>query len=89
VNHNEETFRDLRVALDGNEYRGCKFIKCVLVYSGGTPPVLVDNLMTHCRWEFEGAAIRTVSFMAAIYRGAGEGGRKLIEDAFASIRSGK
>ena len=61
MRHNEETIRDTRVALDGNEYCGCKFVRCTMVYAGGTPPTMVDCLFTQSSWEFDGAAARTIA----------------------------
>jgi len=40
------------------------------------------------RWAFSGTAQRTVRFMADLYQAGGDA-RKLIEDIFDNIRSGK
>jgi len=88
MKHDEDTFRDTRVAVDGHEYRGCKFIRCTIVYSGGAPPQFVDCLFQGSTWAFEDAASRTIAFMTALYHGMGEGGRALIEQTFEAIRRG-
>ena len=82
----DKVFRDEKVFLDGNAYRGCKFIGCALVYNGGKPPTMVDCLFDNVKWEFDGAAGRTIQFMSALYHGMDQGGVNLIERTFENIR---
>ena len=37
-------------------------------------------------WTFEGSAALTLEFLRGLYHGAGEGGKKLIENTFEMIR---
>jgi hypothetical protein len=39
-------------------------------------------------WSFSGPAANTVNFLRALYHGAGEGGKKLVEDTLQNIRKG-
>lgn len=86
--YEDTTFESQRVDLDGNEYERCTFRSCELVYSGGVPPVLVDNTMSGCQWQFDGAAGRTIAFMQALYHGGGEGARRLVEETIENMMRG-
>jgi hypothetical protein len=66
------TFRGTTEALDGNNYHGCEFRGCTLVYRGGAPPELVQCHFADCRWVFAEAAGRTVALLQAL-RGGGLG----------------
>lgn len=83
----EETFTDETVELDGADFVGCTFEGCELVYRGGEIPRRVEgNTFRDCRWRFEGAAGRTVRFMAALYRGLDDLGEQIVERTFDEIR---
>lgn len=85
----EETFEDETIELDGAELIGCTFRGCELVYRGGDLPRRVErNTFRECRWRFEGAAGRTVRFMAALYRGLDDVGEEIVERTFDHIRGG-
>jgi hypothetical protein len=81
-----QTFEDQTVRLDGNQYSQCKFRRCVLQYGGSEIPELENCEFHECSWSFTEAAARTVQFMTALYHGAGQGGRELIEQTFENIR---
>lgn len=81
-------FENQVVQLDGNQYIRCTFQGCTLQYGGSEIPTLKDNEFNRCKWEFTDAAERTIKFMIGLYRGAGEGGRELIEQTFKNIRRG-
>ena len=76
------TFENQRVDLDDNKFVGCDFRRCDLVYSGGRPPVLIQNNIAHCQFKWEGAAQRTLAFLNALYK-ADKG---VVEDIISSIR---
>jgi hypothetical protein len=80
------TFEGVDVVLDGNEYVGCVFRRCTLVFSGSAGVALQNNRIEDCSWRFDGAAQRTLAFMSALYQG---GAIDLIEKTFDTIRSGK
>jgi hypothetical protein len=78
------TFANQRVELDNNEFIGCKFEECDLLYGGGTPPALVNCSFGRFRVSFKGAAADTLSFITALYHG---GFKPVIEATFDNIRS--
>jgi hypothetical protein len=86
TSYENSTFSNMTVDLDGVSFRNCVFQGCALRYSGGEPPTMVDCNFYRSRFEFAGAASDTLSFMRAIYHGMGDGGKKLIEGTFASIK---
>jgi hypothetical protein len=61
-----QTFTGQRVYTDGNTYVDCDMRGCALVYGGGEPPKLTGCNLQDVHLEFDGAALRTVSFMGAI-----------------------
>lgn len=81
--HEKVTFIDQQVLLDGNGYDGCKFERCELLFSGGTPPTLANSSFIDCSWTFDGPAERTLRLLAAMYGG---GFQELIERTFDNIR---
>lgn len=86
--HVDETFGDgQRVPLDGDEFIRCRFNDCLLVFTGEGPIVMDGNVFGPAvKWTFDGPAARTLQFLAALYHGAGDGGRGLVEETFATIR---
>jgi hypothetical protein len=82
----DATFDGATENIDGKKYMRCTFTNCVLVFSGTAPVGLVDCVFKASRWEFAGAAATTLSFLRALYHGVGEGGQKLVEGTFESIR---
>jgi uncharacterized protein YjbI with pentapeptide repeats len=83
------TFDKTTVQLDGNNFTRCTFNQCDLVYSGLAPVNMSNVSFNDCTWRFDGPAAMTLSFMLALYHGAGEGGRQLIEATFDSLRRGQ
>lgn len=79
------TFRGEEVLLDGNEFEGCVFESCVIVYGGGAEVTLANNTFDQCDWRFVDAAERTLRMLHALYHG---GGKELIEATFENIRRG-
>jgi hypothetical protein len=82
------TFRKERVRLDFNEFKNCAFHDCEMVYGGYGPVSMSDCEFGNVKWVFVDAAANTVQFMAGMYRGAGEGGRRLIEQTIEDIKRG-
>lgn len=75
-----------RVQLDGNQFVDCHFEGVSLVFAGTAPVHFNGCHFVNVRWEFDGPAVLTLSFLAALYRGLGEGGRHLVEQIFEEIR---
>jgi hypothetical protein len=79
------TFENATEVLDGNEYKACEFHNCRLVYRGGALPGIAHCNFNKCRWDFEDAAGRTITFMRGLYHGMGPAGKQLIEETFGNI----
>ena len=77
------TFKGNAITLDGNEYFGCKFDGCQLIFCG-TQGVTLENCNFGTNaWVFDGPAARTLAFMTAMHSG---GAQSLIEATFENIR---
>lgn len=77
------------VHMDFNEFLSCEFADCNLIYHGYGPIGMEGCSFTNVRWSFSDAAANTLSFMASLYAGAGEGGRRLIDSTFEDIKAGR
>ena len=87
--YKNRTFENKLIQLDGNQYINCTFQDCTLQYGGFGDVKLEGCQFNKCSWSFTDAAARTVQFMSALYYGAGEGGKDLIEKTFENIREGR
>jgi len=74
--------------LDGNEYQGCTFIQCHLIFGATGSVGLHSCTFVECSWSFDGPALGTILFLQAIYQGLGEQGMELVDSIFSSIRHG-
>ena len=81
--HVKQSFIDRSLVVDGNEYIECSFLRCELIFAGGTIPTLDGNDFDSCLWKFDGPAARAVLFMGALYSG---GWQALIDATFDGIR---
>jgi len=77
------------IHMDFNQFVDCGFEDCNLVYHGYGNIGMESCSFKNVRWSFSDAAAKTLSFMGALYSGAGEGGKQLIDLTFANIRAGK
>lgn len=82
-------FLNESIHLDFNDLVNCTFTDCTLIYHGFGPVGMVGCSFNNVKWSFFDAATNTISFLAGLYAGAGEGGRKLVESMFEDIRTGK
>ena len=83
----DSKFSGGKISLDGNEFTRCRFEDVTLVFSAKAPVSLIDcTFGNNVAWAFEGPAALTLAFMNALYHGAGEGGKQLVEKAFENIR---
>ncbi len=78
--YNHET-----VVLDGEEFDGCEFRDCRLVYSGGKAPKFGDCRFYDCDWRFEGAAGETLKHMKAVWNA---GGKQVVQALIKEITGG-
>lgn len=79
----EKNFVNETLPLDGNTFERCKFTNCILDYSGGKPPVMINCNLTGTSFSFSDQASDTIAFMTAMYHG---GFKKVIEDTYEQIR---
>lgn len=82
-----QTFENDNIVVDGNHYNDCKFDNCSLVFRGGQIPQITGCGFDNCRWQFEDSAQRTMTFLKALYHGAGEGGKELVESTFSELKT--
>ena len=68
---NSNTFVGQRIQVDGHKFNGNRFENCVLVYEGGSLS-FNNNTLDNVRWEFEGAAARTIGLLSSFYQSGGE-----------------
>jgi uncharacterized protein YjbI with pentapeptide repeats len=73
------------VVLDGQVFNACDFRNCRLVYKGSETVTMERCNISDCRFDFEDAALRTVTFMQALYHSS-PAGQKFIDNLF-NIRS--
>ena len=86
MRYEKAEFLDSRIELDENEFVDCKFLRCRLVYAGGTPPVLSGCSFTNTGFDFDGAATRTIAFLRGLYHG---GIRPPVDGVIESIKTQK
>jgi hypothetical protein len=84
--YRDQTFTNERVELSGNNFHGCTFNHCELVYRGDISPTFKDNQFIDSVFLFTDAAIRTIYFLSNMYH-AGPGGREVVEKTFEDIRN--
>jgi hypothetical protein len=86
MRYDNKSFFGERVVIDGNEYHGCTFSRCQLVYRGEEAFVIVDCLFQNPQWILDGPAANTLKFLMAAYHKMGEQGTRLVEETFNNIR---
>jgi len=64
--YEKQSFTNQEVVLDGNQYIGCVFNRCVLVFSGGGLPVLERCTFNSTRIRLDGAAQETLSYLGIL-----------------------
>jgi hypothetical protein len=62
----DKTFENERVLLDGFTYEGCTFLRCRLVYSGGSVHTPGSKFSPGCTVELWDAAARTASLLQGL-----------------------
>ena len=74
------------VILDGQVIHDTEFVHCLLVYRGGTVPLLRNNEFRECTFNFEGSARTTLDFLKSIASGTGDGsGQKFVLEVLLGI----
>lgn len=82
-----KTFTEEHIIIDNKRFVNCTFNNCDFVYRGAPTGFFSNcNFNSIKSWEFEGEAKNTVEFIAMTYHNIGEGGKKMMENLFESIR---
>lgn len=85
----DTVFQNELIFVDGNAYRGCKFLECHLSFGGTAAVDFDDCLFRQCNWNFEGAALTTLGFLSALARGARKDSDfDLFDELVAALRHG-
>jgi hypothetical protein len=63
-----QIFTDEPVEIDGNSFFNCKFIRCTLVYSGGSASTFDTCIFDDPKLSFIGPAGNTMAFMESLMR---------------------
>ena len=59
------------IVLDGRILRDTEFVGCLLIYKGGSVPILRNNVFSGCTFNFENGARNTIDFLRSMIHGAG------------------
>ncbi len=81
--HENETFENTTVELDGETFVNCTFKNVTLAYSGGAPPHLDACNFDDFTFDFRGAASNTAIFMRALSETTG--GDEVIRKNFPAL----
>lgn len=68
AHHQGELFRNATVRVDGETYEGCTFDHCQVVFAGTGAFQASHCTFNACVFSFDGPALQTLRFMAAMYR---------------------
>lgn len=83
MQYKDQTFENMDIILDNNEYIGCIFKSCNLHYAGGNSISLENCALEHCRFTLDGCAANTIGTLSAFYK---MGFRKQIDFIIDDIR---
>ena len=86
MKYRNETFSGKKIDLDFNQFVGCQFENCEFIYHGAGRVEMSGCKFTNVTWKFSDCAANTLSFMRAMYHGAGEGGRELVDRVFENLK---
>jgi hypothetical protein len=79
-----QPFSNRTVELDGNEYDGCDFQNCTMIYRGGEIPSFTNCSFGSPNFIFEDSAQNVLVFLQLLYHG---GFQSFIEATFDNIRA--
>jgi hypothetical protein len=78
-----EVLENQTLILDGNEFVHCELRHCTLIYKAQDAVKLEHCHLVGCRWQFEDAALRTVTLLKGLYL-SGQHGKEVVEKIFRS-----
>ena len=64
-----QTFTNQELVVDGNIYKSCRFVSCLVIYQGGATPTFDDCTFTGLRIQLEEGAAQTVKYLTGLYHG--------------------
>ncbi len=79
--HRKQHFENQTLILDGNEFIECEIRRCNLIYKGREAVKLEHCQIAGCTWQFEDAALRTVTLLKGLYQ-KGPVGKEIVEAIF-------
>lgn len=88
MRYQDDVIKGKWLLLDGNEFVRVKFIDCDLVFAGNGPVSFDACNFLDCRWSFEGPALETLNYLAALYNGLGEAGQRLFNELVENLKAG-
>lgn len=88
MRYDNKTFFNETIDLDGNEFYGCTFSHCMIVFYGRESMALHDCLFVEPQWTIGDPAAMTMKFLAAMYHSV-DGGRAFVEKVFERIRQNR
>ena len=86
MRHQNKKFSGKTIDLDFNEFVGCQFADCEFIYHGAGRVEMSGCEFTNVTWKFSDGAANTLSFMRAMYHGAGKGGQELVDRVFQNLK---
>jgi hypothetical protein len=79
--HRKEVLESETLVLDGQDFINCDLRHCNLVYKGHDVVKLEHCHLAGCTWQFEDAALRTVTMLKGLYL-SGPHGKEVVEAIF-------
>ena len=84
-----QQFVNQEILIDGEEFYGCQFTRCRIVFRA-TGPVHFDKcVFTECEWVFDGPAENTLFFLAALATSLGDEARAMVVNMLDGIATGQ
>ncbi len=80
-----ETITKTSLIVDGQRFVRCTFVDCQLIYEATIAADFDDCTFHDCTWTFDGAAERTITYLATLATKTGPYGRKLVDGVFKSV----
>jgi hypothetical protein len=85
VRYENQQFENMNIILDENEYIGCQFKACNVIYRGGPSFAVTDCTFDNCGFLFESCAAFTLGALSTLYK---TGLQSTIESVLETIRGG-
>lgn len=83
MKHEDKTFTDEKISVDGNQFYRCIFNECHLIYHGGELPFIEKCQFNDCLWRLMDAAWQVERYLKNLYAG---GLANVVEDWINMVR---